>query len=255
MTCVLGYSNQIDISALSGGSWNTNYPLANLQNRYLWQKARSNNALAGSTVLDIALVSVQKIGVIALSRHNFSDIATVRIQASSSATMSPLLYDSGAETIYSGTDYAKSFPSIEARYWRISIVDTANVNGFIEFGRVFIGWRFSPTNNIDWNASFAVESTTNVVQALAGPEYFDERPNRRVWQGKWSWLDDYEAYRVMLTIQRSQDISREVYLIEDDTDVSYRDLRSFLGRFKQLSAIEWPYVSQHSVGVEISEVL
>lgn len=255
MTCVLGYANQIDNSTLSGGSWNASYPLTNLKNRYLWQKARTNNALASSSVLNLDLGGLQRIGVVALCKHNFSDIATVRIQASSSATMSPLLYDSGADLIYPGLDYAKTFSRVEARYWRISIIDTTNVNGFIEFGRVFIGWRFSPTNNIDWSASFAVESTTNVVQSLAGPEYFDERPNRRVWQGKWSWLDDYDAYRVMLTIQRSQDISREVFLIEDDSDTVFRDLRWFLGRFKQLSAIEWPYVNQHAVGVEISEVL
>ena len=256
MTCVIGYANQIDNSTLSGGSWNASYPLTNLKNRYLWQKARSNNALAASTVLTVDLGSVQRIGVIALCRHNFTAAsATVRLQAYSDAGLTALLFDTGAESIYSGIDYAKAFARVEARYWRISIVDTANVSGYVEFGRLFMGWRFSPTNNIDWGASISIDSTTNVVQALAGPEYFDERPNRRVWQGKWSWLDDYDAYRVMLTIQRSQDISREVYLIEDDTDTSFRDLRWFLGRFKQLSAIEWPYVSQHAVGVEISEVL
>lgn len=255
MACVLGYSNQIDNATLSGGSWNASYPVSNLKNRYLWQKARTNNALAASTILNLDLGGLQRIGVVALCRHNLSDTATVRIQASSSPTMSPLLYDSGDELIYLGLDYAKAFARVEARYWRITILDTSNVNGYVELGRVFIGWRFSPVNNIDWNASFSIDSTTNVVSALAGPEYFDERPNRRVWQGKWSWLDDYDAYRVMLTIQRQQDISREVYLIEDDADTTYRDLRWFLGRFKQLSAIEWPYLNQHSVGVEISEVL
>ena len=259
MTCVIGYANQTDNATLSGGSWNASYPLTNLKNRYLWQKARSNNALAASTVLTANLGSVQRIGVIALCGHNltatYTTKATVRIQAYSDAGLTALLYDTGAESIYSGIDYARSFTGVESQYWKITIVDTTNVSGYVEFGRLFMGWRFSPANNVDWGASISIESTTNVVQALAGPEYFDERPNRRVWQGKWSWLDDYDAYRVMLTIQRSQDISREVYLIEDDTDVSYRDLRCFLGRFKQLSAIEWPYVSQHSVGVEISEVL
>lgn len=255
MACVIGYANQTDISTLSGGSWNASYPLTNLQNRYLTQKARSNNALAASTVINVDLGQVQRIGVIALVSHNLSATATVRIQASSSGTMTPLLYDSNAVTVYSHTDYATSFTVTEARYWRITISDTANVNGYVEIGRLFLGWKFAPTNNIDWSPTLSVESKTGVTESLGGPEYFEDRPNRRVWQGKWSWLDDNEAYRVFLVMQRKTDVSGEVYLIENDSDTTYRDLRWFLGRFRSLSPIEWPYLNQHSAGVEIGEIL
>ena len=255
MATIIGYANQIDNATLTGGNWNTSYPASNLQTRDLWKKARTNNALASSSVINLDLGQLQNIGVVALCRHNLADTANVRIQAFDDAGYSIQKYDSTATVIYSGTEYCRTFPKVEARYWRISISDPTNVNGYIELGRIFIGWRFAPGANIDWGASLTVESTTTVATALAGPEYFDERPNRRIWQGKWSWLDDYEAYKVYLSIQRQQDISREVYLIEDDADTDYRAERWFLGRFRSLSAIEWPYLNTHSIGVEISEVL
>jgi hypothetical protein len=68
-------------------------------------------------------------------------------------------------------------------------------------------------------------------------------------------MTDNEAYSTYIAIMRGTDISREVYLLEDDSDTAYRDQRSFLGRFRTLSPIEWPYVSQHAVGVEVGELL
>ena len=255
MAIVLGYSNQIDTATLSGGSWNASYPLTNLQNRYLSQKARTTNALAASSVINLDLGAAQTIGVVALVAHNLTTSATVRIQGSSAADQSVALYDSTALAAYSGNDYALSFTAVSARYWRISISDTGNPAGYVQLGRVFIGWRFSPANNIDWNPKLAVESKTGVMESLGGPEYFDERTTRRLFTGEWSWLSDPEAYNFLLAIQRSHDVSREVYLIADDTDTNYRGIRNFLARFRQLSPIEWPYVGQHTCGVELGELL
>lgn len=255
MATVLGYSNQIDFATLSGGSWNASYPLTNLQNRYLSKAARSNNLLLASTTFTLDLGRLQRIGMVALISHNFTRDATVRLQGSNVSDFSVLLYDSSALPIYAGSDYAITFPQVESRYWRVTVYDPSNTNGYIAIGRVFIGWRFKPTNNIDWAPSLSLESGTQVKQALGGPEYFEERPNRRLWQGKWSWLNDFEAYNVYMAIQRGTDISREVYFMEDDTETDYRHQRWFLARFRSLSAIEWPYVSQHSVGVEIGELL
>lgn len=255
MALVLGYSNRIDSATLSGGSWNASYPLTNLQNRYLSQKARTNNALGTSSVINIDLSAAQAIGVVALVAHNLTAAATVRIQGSSAADQSVALYDSSAVVIHSGNDYATSFSSISARYWRVSISDTGNQAGYIQFGRLFIGAAFKPANPIDWNPKIAVESKTGILESLSGPEYFDERPTRRLFTGQWSWLSDPEALNILVAIQRSHDVSREVYLIADDTDLYYRGTTSFLARFRQLSPIEWPYVGYRTCGIELGELL
>lgn len=256
MALVLGYANQTDVSTLSGGSWNASYPLSNLKTRYLYQKTRSSNALAASTVINIDLGTAQSIGVVALVGHNLTgDAATVRIQGASNSGMSPTLYDSTAETVYSATDYAKHFTAVNARYWRISISDTGNTSGYVQLSRLFLGWRFMPTVTNDFGETLELESQTVVQQSLAGPEYFDERPNRRIWRGQLSWLSNTEAYRMLLVMLRQQDVSREVYLIADDSDTNFRDQRNFLGRMRSLSSIEYPYPLRNSAALEIAEVL
>lgn len=235
MATVIGYGNLIDSSTVSGTVTNT----ANIKNRYLTQKA------SGAGYIDIDLGSAQSIGAVAAISITYT--GTIRIQGGSAAGSSSA-YDSTAQAIY-GQDHAVTFPSVSARYWRITFSGSGGV------GRIFIGPRFAPVNNIDWNPTLAVESKTAVAEALGGPEYFDIRPNRRVWQGKYSWLSDSEAYGQWLPVQRAMDVSGEVYLFSDSTETIYRNQKWFYGRLRSLSPIEYPYLNQNSAAVEIGELL
>lgn len=254
MAFILGYANQVDDAPVSGGSWNASYPLTNIKTRYLFQRARSTDALATSSTMVIDTGENQTIGLVALVRHNISTNGTVRIRGYEFSNLTGLAYDSGAVTVYAGEDFAHAFTPTAARYWQIVISDTGNADAYIEIGRVFIGWRFEPEVCVDWGLNIGVESQTTVMQALAGPEYFDSRPNRRIVSGQWSWLTQAEAHGVYLQIQRQQDIEKEVFAMMDP-DTQFPDQVWFLGRFRTLNAIEWPYLDRHSVGFEIGEVL
>jgi len=254
MATVLGYANQVDDAPVSGGSWETAYPLTNIKTRYLYQRARSTDDLATSSTIIIDTGENQNIGVVALIRTNLTTNATVRIQGYSNAGLTTLTYDSTALPVYEGGEWAHHFTPTAARYFKVTISNPGNPDGYIELGRVFIGWRFMPEVCTDWGLNINVESKTAVLEALAGPEYFDSRPNRRIVTGQWSWLTQAEAHGVYLSILREQDIEKEVYLMMD-TETDYKDQVWFLGRFRSLSAIEWPYVDRHSAGFEIGEVL
>lgn len=238
MSTTLGYSNLIDSATLYGGSvTNVN----NVKTRYLAQKATAS----ANSYIDVDLGSAKSVGLIALCAGTIT--GTVTIIAGTAAGGSTL-YSSGTLTVYSGTDFAHTFANVTARYWRILIWAGGTI------GRVFIGPRFKPAVPIDWNPTLAIESRTGISEALAGPEYFDVRPNRRLWQGKFSWMTEAEAM-TWIAVQRSIDVAGEVYLIYDDLDVTYRGTRNFLGRLRTLNAIEYPYVNQYGVGLEISELL
>ena len=254
MAFILGYANQVDDAPVSGGSWTASYPLTNIKTRYLFQRARSTDALATSSTMVIDTGENQTIGLVALVRHNISTNGTVRIRGYTDSGLTELEYDSTALDVYAGEDFAHAFTPTAARYWQIVISDTGNADAYIEIGRVFIGWRFEPEVCVDWGLNIGVESQTTVMQSLAGPEFFDSRPNRRIVSGQWSWLTQAEAHGVYLQIQRQQDIEKEVFAMMDP-DTSYPDQMWFLGRFRTLNAIEWPYLDRHSVGFEISEVL
>lgn len=237
MATVIGYGNLIDAATLAGTWTNT----ANLKNRYLAQKA---SAGAGA-YLDINLGSAQSIGLVALVADTLTS-GTVTITAG--ATQGATTFSSGALSVYSGADFAHTFAAVSYQWWRITVSAAGTV------GRVFIGQSYKPTNNIDWSPSIQIESRAQISESLGGQEYFDARASRRVWRAKFSWLNDAEAYQ-WYAIQQAQDVSGEVYLIDDDTDTTYRGQRNFLGRLRTLDAIEWPYVSQHAVGLEIAELL
>ena len=254
MAFILGYANQVDDAPVSGGSWETAYPLTNIKTRYLFQRARSTSDLSSASTIVIDTGENQTIGLVALVRHNISTNGAVQILGYEDSALTELAFDSTALPIYPGGEFAHAFTPTSARYWKIIIDDGGNPDGYIELGRVFIGWRFDPEVCADWDMSISVEPKTTVIEALAGPEYFDSRPNRRVVTGKWSWLTQAEAHGVYLSIQREQDVEKEVYAMFDPS-TQFPDQDWFLGRFRTLSPISWPYVDRHSVGFEISEVL
>lgn len=255
MSVVLGYANQIESATLSGGNWNASYPQSNIATKYLYQRARTANALAVSTKITMDLQSIQDVAVVAICKHNMTpDVATVQIEASSSSGFSPLLYDSGAMTVYTGDDFCAAFASVAARYWRISIVDTSNWDGYVEIGRVFIGPGFSADRNASWGYSCGYESASSVVQALGGAEYPEIRPNRRVYQFAWDYLTDAEKSR-LLRIKQTQDITGEVFFIFDDTSTSNAGNDRFLGRMRTLSQIEAPSLNINQAQMEIAELI
>ena len=237
MTLVIGYGNQIDSATLSGTWTNT----ANLKTRYLAQKATAG---AGA-YLDIDLGSAKTIGLVALVAETMTS-GTVTITAG--ATQGATTFNSGALSVYSGVDFAHTFAAVSYRWWRITVSAAGTV------GRIFIGPRFRPGYGAGFGSTAQVESLTKVSETLGGMNFFDQRPNRRIWQGKLDWLTDAEGY-AWQQIQRDQDVWGESYLIEDDTDTAYRGLRNFYGRLRALSAIEWPYATTRATAIEIAELL
>jgi hypothetical protein len=233
MGILLGYSNLIDDSTLSG-SFDALYPIENIQTRELHRMARSTGTSASVTV---TLPSSQPIGVVGVV-GNLSSAATISVAAGA--------YSSGSVNAVAVS------PGVSASSVTVSISDPGNADGYVGIGRIFVGPAFNPAVCMDWGVQWGLDSLTEVAVSMGGAEYFNERRTRRTWQGKWSWLTAAEAYDVLYAIMRSHGISKEVFLL--DTTEPTRE-KAFLARFKQLSAIEWPYVDQHSCGIELSELL
>ena len=101
MAAVIGYSNKIDSATLSG--WTNN---ANLQTRYLAQKATASGAL------DIDLGSAQAIGLVALV--STSGVSSMTVTAGSSAGGSNLY--SGTIAAYGGPDRASLIAVLDSTW-------------------------------------------------------------------------------------------------------------------------------------------
>lgn len=248
MASLLGHTNQIDTATLSGGAWAADYPITNLQNKRLARKARSTST---SATVVITLPAATDIGIVAVCSHNLTNAATVRVQIGA--------FDSGVVTVYpkqpfSRQDYAIPFVTETASECTINIEDSTNPDGYVEFGRIFIGPTFAPSTCVDWGYSDGLISASTMQESLGGPEFFFDLSVRRSWQGQFSWLTDAEAAEFR-RIMRLSDIGNEVYWCGRSEDTAQAGEFWFLGRFSELSPIAYPYLSTHSVPISIRELI
>jgi len=255
---ILGYNNLIDNATLSGGSWNGALPLSYVKNRYLSKVARSTNALAASTLIDIDLGSATAVQAFGAIRTNISASgATYRLRGSNVSNFASGVYDSGTVSANAQTpDLIVGLPaSVTARYWRLEITDTANAAGYVQIGRLFIGPALAPADNYSKGAELGYQSRTGVQQSLGGVDHFDIRAGRRLFAFALDWLTEAEAHDQALELQRLCDIHGEVLLIRDPADTTYNQQRHFLGRLQQLSPLKNPYLTIHQAGFEVLEIV
>ena len=144
---------------------------------------------------------------------------------------------------------------VNARYWRVEVDDQRNPAGYIEMGRMFLGPGFQPAVNMSYGAALAVEPNTPIDTAMGGREFFDRRPGCRVSRFSVDWMTIDEGLRRAYELERQMGNDLEVFLILDPDDLKHAHRRNFLGRLRQLSALEFPYYNTTRKGFEVKELL
>lgn len=268
---LLGFPNYADASvsytpALSGGAWAAGLPLTNLQERELHVVARSSDALAASTKIRIDLGVARSVGVLALFGHNLTAAATVQWKGGTSAGATDV-YNPGALPMSFAAVTAEdregiNFPVItvptaaqNARYWDCDIVDTANPDGFVQIGRLWIAAAYKPTANMAVGAELGLESDTEVKVTDGGASVINEKPVRRAARFVLPRLEVSEAFGSPWKIQRLAGMARQVLFVFDDADTTLLHERSFLGLMRELSALEWVSSDRTAMAFEIVEEL
>lgn len=281
---ILAFPNRIDEATLSGGSWESTLPVTNIQNRKIGKVARTTNDASGNTYINIDIGVSRFVKIVSVVNHNLSSIANWRILASNAADFSTLLYDStevdvwgvihpygslqwGLENWWEGTasdEEAEDWipttthilsSTIYARYWRIQFIDTANPDGYIQVGRVFIGDGWQPTVNMDYGADLSWVTDTDSIQALSGAEYFNRTNPYRTATFKLSNMAIDEGLGNGFDITRKAGIDKEVFFIFDPDDTIHSFRRQFLARLRKLSQIEYPYFDRTSMAFEVKELI
>lgn len=271
------------VAGLSGGSWTTTLPLPNLLDPRVKKVARTTNTSLASTQFIIDTGSTTVFSILALVNNNVSIAGKVRIDTSINSDLSSPSHDSGwfewwpGGTIPFGTlpwgefdwhgkpsttaslEYTPRlliyrFPSeIRARYIRVQIDDTANPDGFVQIGRLFLGTSWQPAMNMEWGASLQYESRSNIEPSFNGTEYADVRQSFRVVRFTLGELTEDESIGQVLRLQAQSDIHREVLFLWDADDQTYRLQRSFVGRMRALNALEYPMYNMRRSAFEIKE--
>ena len=283
-SAAIAYGNLADTCTLSGGSWNSTYPLNNLKTRLISVVARSTNALAASTTFTAALLASSPIGALSLEGTNASVNAQVRWRTYSDAGLTALIYDSGLLDIY--PDGTMAFGSVHygaanwwtarplpadlarfqrgmrhiattkaaAQYIKCEIVDTANPDGYFQAGRLFVGDVFQPGAGLNYGAAMQLKPLSQVTRSLSGAKQFIKRRPMFTMPVVFGQLTEAEAMRV-LDLQAQVDVTGEVILVWDPADKAFRFRKSLYGELAQLDPLQYPTATSRSMAFQIEGVL
>lgn len=281
MSVYLGWPNRIGESTLSGGSWLAGLPRANVADPRITKVARSSTDAIADTKILGDLTTSRSLRAFALVNHNLSQAAQVRFRVGTTSGGAEV-YDSGwidawqmgwdadmleweesgwwegiADDEYLRAPYAviHVMPGFyTGRYWSIEIDDTANVDTYVQIGRVFVGGGFVPNINMDFGYLRGWEDLSEITRSDAGAEFALIRPRRRTTRFELSWLTSAEAEYVH-EMQRRLGLTGEVLFVPDVADADAAQRYGFLGRLRTLGALEYPYINAHKLACELQEIL
>ena len=281
MKIFLGYPNRIDAATLSGGSWETLLPLANIKTRELEAVARSTDLANASTRMQIDLGAVRSLRAVTLHNHNLSQTARWRVKLGTTAGASDIYsgayqaawllnfddphtpWESGAWWTEPDGDYRRHpymapilLPQeYAARYLTIEIDDPDNTDGYVQIGRVFVGTGLMPVMYQSGAPSDAWEDLSTVTHADGGGDFIYRRRRRRVSSfglDNLSLTTDFHRFHEFL---RRVGVVEEVLYLTSVTDYQQAQRTGMLGMLTELSPIEYPYARARSVQMRIRERL
>ncbi|MCK5769464.1 hypothetical protein [Algiphilus sp.] len=265
----LAWPNLIDRCTLSGGSYTAARPLAHAQVRELQERSRTSDAATDSTQLLVTLDQRRTLGGFGIAAHNLSVDATVRIRVRDDSDTTVL--DSGHLPAWPGillpdqleweddnywfgqltaemrAEYTPLFawffgPVVPAYSVLVEITDTANADGYIEFGRLFLGNAWQPGINMSYDSQWGHDDATTVEETVdAGAEFFDEAPRRRTFACGLDYLDANDAFNQLFRMQRVQGISGEILIADQLAATPQSHMKTMLARLTQLDPVSHPY--------------
>ena len=162
-----------DITITSGGQ-NSAYPKANMDDAILGKPYRSTGL---TLIIDIDLGSAKAADACAILNHNVSAAATlIRLASGSTFPPSDFTYD----FTYRADHMYVSFASATKRYWRLSITDAGNSDGYLEIGELVLGAKTTLTRPYSYGWSRARQFENTLRETLGGVRHVFERFSR--WQ-------------------------------------------------------------------------
>lgn len=276
------WGNVSDTALLSGGSWVPSLPLDNMKNRTLARVARSTDASPASTWFKVDLGPDRRYRAIALRNHNFALDAKYRIRGSSVSSFASLEFDTGWQAVwpavynedelefgdlnwFEGTYTEQQrqgyiwdlihrlADTSDARYLWIEIDDQANEASYSQIGRLFVADGWTPSHNMEVGASLGIEDDSEIQRAQSGAEYFNVLDRNRVVRLTIPYISQDEAYSQAFELMRQMGITGEVLFQFNGADTKHKIRRSFVGRLRQISAVEHVTAFDTSVAFELQE--
>ena len=228
------YDNAADRATLAASpALVTTLPVGNLQDPSRGKPARTTST--ADQVITGDFPGIELIGGMAITRHNLSSSAQLRLELFASTGLGgALLFDSAlfnaipafgwGEFGWGAAGWGGSvfddwpdrfstlyFVAVLARSFRLTIKDAANPAGYMQIGRLFLGPYFEPSENMSYGLNCAPVEDSKQTRTDGGTLRTDPSGSYRRWSFSLDALPAEE--RVVITeIMRKQGKRKDMFL-------------------------------------------
>lgn len=208
--CVL-FIDFDEAPTLTGSTEASGLPVENLQVQALGTKWRTTSDSAQTLVIDFG--AAQYCDCVVAAGHNLTAAGTIKVEYSATGTFSGEQTEALAATTaitnpFSATDWDDrgwangsaltnvdvseflppvyfGFTGASARYWRITIDDAANPDGYVEFGRLAVAAAWSPPSTFSWGSTHQILDPSEVEHTIGQNPLSVQRLSTDIYQ--WTW--------------------------------------------------------------------
>lgn len=255
----ISYPNLIDGAALYGGSWAGT--LGRVATRNTGEVAVSVGTSSVATTIVVDLGAVRSVGAIAMGPHNLSESAVWQIKASAVTAGAVDAFDTGEVPVWHidahPTGYAMHVLSadVSLRYLRIQISDELNPAGAIRIARLFAGPGLRVENGDHVRGySHGLNDPSEILQMDSGSKAFGRRQVVRSQRLVLPLMSTNEA-DAMYDVMLQAGLVGEILWAPDAGDPARAQRYGFIGTFRELSPIEYPYPRHQGLALHLEEFI
>lgn len=289
---IFGFPKVTGYFTAGGGSWLSDYPLANLAFPVpLSQVARSTNLDAGSTVITLTSEITRRVGLIHLAGHNFSLDAQIRTRLYTDAAMlTDPLVDTGYVDVWpevypwDDDNGGSSLEWEDDNFWtgkyldsevagttwswtwlgdvdqmaagiRLDISDPNNPAGYVEMGYLEIAARGEVTRSFSWGSEYGFRRRSQQTEAIGGAIYIDRRDAPRVFRGTFKAAPRIEALTRHFEMLRQLDADGVVVWIPHPDEPQHWPRTTMLARLVDPGLQSYVARGYDDVPISLEEVI
>lgn len=262
------YSNVADDAVITATSTASGFLTTNMQSDIKGLVWRSTSLV--SNTITLTWNSDQAIRCIVLPYTNLTTTATVRFVCKNSS--GTVIYDSGTSTAVSYNltgsrtgGYAYGEGSLVRHYLsstlttvrsiEITVVDSSNIQSYIEISRIICGTYWSPTYNTEFGLSVEYKDQSQHSRAQAGNIITDIGPSYKILNFNLGYMNDSDR-DTLVSLLRQNGLRKALWvsLFPSDSDPEKEYIYSVYGKLSQSSTITHPMYSQYTSSITIEEV-
>lgn len=276
-----GYPVYTDDVTLSGGSWESDYPLARMQELPLAKVARTTGVTLANTQFRIDFSRTRPVSAVGLARHNMTIDAQVRVRLYDSADT--LLADSGWEDVWpkiyapftlswGDPSFMTLRPEVDqidgeiathvaifdaaelTDYATVEIDDEANAAGYIEIGYCAPADLKELQFDIVAGASEGFIERSRVDVSQGGVRSVERRAKPRSLVGE--FISDTNFRRGLISrMQQERDLDKPFLVIQEPQNELFQTYTQFLAVWSELSAGERAFAGWDRQPIKVEQVL